>query len=621
MGYYTDAIGFAARINEIESEMPDTIDANFSFRNGLTLNKMKETAEENLKGILKLLGYSGNDPYADLNTLNQKIQNYHKLTINFNGPNLRANVIKALSEKVSKRSVELEKLMSAEVARQEAMFPILFKKIVYQIIESRDLTDNFSTEDINLIAEELFSELNFTVIVTESGSNVSAKIPKKGKLLPNTVKAALMQELQKHITQDLNVNLKYIGGRDYDNFRNRVINLAKENHLDTDPDISKLLLQIQPEISVETTNDYLTSYYDLLSPFEKMMTPTLNSKKQLIIAEESARNFFDLEENKEYIPILYEQSLEYFKQLIPQDMQSNTFLMDKFSQALHDMVYEYPAAFFVGSNTSEIIGLLGELEGLYYLYSIMGDNHVDTSKITAEWIGSVTTVGDGAKTGADLVVRLGEEIGYGIQVKNSMELTGATSLSDFTLDDIKGNKGFQAQLNAFFGPEFNNLGQMLEDLYTMLSFNIGYKHEPAKGNKVRVMPGVPPFTTLSNAWKEGYEKLPVLINKANQLITIAAALFTRITYYQGQSFLESNTLYIIGGTAVISAAQILDDLIKQIDNIESNSKIFFTSARTYLGDKGYTIVDYINENGGNMVGLKTILSTSFNFHKVGAFNP
>ena len=100
-------------------------------------------------------------------------------------------------------------------------------------------------------------------------------------------------------------------------------------------------------------------------------------------------------------------------------------------------------------------------------------------------------------------------------------------------------------------------------------------------------------------------------------MALAAAMIMRIQYLKGINYKESNTLWLIGGTAAISAAQILRDLIDQINNIE-NSNTFKTTATTYVDKTSFTIVEYLSNNIKTTKGLKTILRTSYNFHKTGS---
>jgi hypothetical protein len=68
----------------------------------------------------------------------------------------------------------------------------------------------------------------------------------------------------------------------------------------------------------------------------------------------------------------------------------------------------------------------------------MGDLNPSIDPATlAKWIGGDTTAGSGAKTGADIIMKIGEHLGYGIQVKNSMDVSGATTFSDYALSNTK----------------------------------------------------------------------------------------------------------------------------------------------------------------------------------------
>ena len=90
----------------------------------------------------------------------------------------------------------------------------------------------------------------------------------------------------------------------------------------------------------------------------------------------------------------------------------------------------------------------------------------------AKWIGGNSEFGGGVKTSADLVIQeIGSKLGYGIQIKNSMTLTDATSFSDFVLTDT-GNSVFATQLINFgIDP---SIVKDLEDIFMMKGFNIAY---------------------------------------------------------------------------------------------------------------------------------------------------
>ena len=189
-----------------------------------------------------------------------------------------------------------------------------------------------------------------------------------------------------------------------------------------------------------------------------------------------------------------------------------------------------------------------------------------------------------------------------------MELTKSTSFSDFVIskDSIHNISGFMDQMVKLgIDPAIVN---SIEEIMTMKSFNIGYRLEGRYAVAKSPLP-----IAGTDIYKTAYEKLDVLIDKANRLMALAAAAIMRIQYAEGMNFQETNTLWLVGGTAMISSVQILDDLIRQIDGIDTNQLV--AAATTKLGDKSYTIVDYINGAGG-IENLRTILKTSYNFHRV-----
>ena len=111
-----------------------------------------------------------------------------------------------------------------------------------------------------------------------------------------------------------------------------------------------------------------------------------------------------------------------------------------------------------------------------------------------------------------------------------------------------------------------------------------------------------------------YARLAELIERAQRYMALAAAMIMRIQYLEGQGFMQSNTLWIVGGSAIISAAQILNDLINQIEG-EMNGNIFRAQSTTRMDKSSFTIVDYLNGHHATTSNLKTVLKTSYNFHK------
>ena len=626
MAYYIDTSSFAGRIDELNDTLTDdlvsssaqVIQVNNELQN---LKQIREIAYKNLSNFLDKLGY-GTDVEAGMIALNDAINRFHALTFNFNSEALRENIINpARGIAVNKIKLEANRLKKL-IKQDETRIPQLFNKLIAQTVENLQIDPTFmdpNAPPLEDLVHELFSQLNFQVImVMGGGTTVTSKtVPKGGKLLSKDVERYLTQKLEQKLRHGESItsftarDLDYITGRS--NLKERIISLAQENGMD----VSWFINDVPTMTNSITTNDNsITLNYvsDFIGPFMDKMTPVNGT-----IAENAAKAYF--EAHPEEVDNLYDKACNYFHQILTTENVNPAALpkmQETFDKALKSIVYSYPASFFVGNNIVDgIIGIAGELQGLYYVYSILGENN-KLGDIDFAWIGGNTDVGGGVKSGADIVVQLSDMLGYGIQIKNSMSENARTSFSNFVLNQkVPEASEFYKQLEAFgFGQE---IVSAIEDLKTMEKFNISYVHDPIRGNGIRVIAGPHANSALGAEYDKAYEQIPKLIEKANKLMAIAAAAIMRIQYLDGSNFQEANTLWFVGGTAAISSVQILDSLIAQVDDVEGRIKNFNARTTVTMNGQNATIVEYINAHGGNMSGLsslKTTLSTSYNFHHV-----
>ena len=626
MAYYIDTSSFVGRIEELNDTLTDDLVSSsaqvIQVNNELkSLQNIREIARKNLSNFLDKLGY-GTDIETGMAALNDAINRFHALTFNFNGEALRENIINP-TRGIAVNKIKLEANRLKKLIKQdEAHLPQLFSKLITQTIETLQIDPNFldpNAPPLEDLVHELMSQLNFQVVmVMGGGTTVTSKsVPKGGKLLSKDVERYITERLRQKLMRGENItsitskDLDYMTGRS--NLKERIISLAQENGLDVSWFTNDLPTATN---SITYSDDSITLNYvsDFIGPFMDKMTPVNNT-----IAENAAKAYFDA--HPEEVDNLYTKACDYFHKILTTEninAEALPKMQETFDKALKSIVYSYPASFFVGNNIVDgIIGIAGELQGLYYVYSILGENN-KLGDIDFEWIGGNTDAGGGVKSGADIVVKLSDLLGYGIQVKNSMSENARTSFSNFVLNQkVPDASEFYEQLKAFgFGSEIISA---IEDLKTMEKFNISYVHDPVRGNGIRVIAGPHANSALGAEYDKAYEQIPELINKANKLMAIAAAAIMRIQYLDGTNFQEANTLWFVGGTAAISSVQILDNLIAQVDDLDGRIKNFNTRTTITMNGQNATIVEYINANGGNMSGLsslKTTLSTSYNFHRI-----
>lgn len=573
---------------------------------------MYNTARKQLSKLLDLLGFTSNPPEKGMEELNERIKQYHEVTQNFNGPNLREFVINPLKGKLIDRITLQKKEYEQWLDDNIDKFVQIFSDTVDAVAKNEFGKEFFEEDDINEIVNELWTQMNFDITIDiDSGKTI--KKPTGGTLLSNNSKkiaASAIRAMKSGILRngkDPNflalIKQKNATSR---NFRNRLLQVAQRENVDLSaiqyPENTLI------EGSLTETDTEMQLYIDFTNLYTQYMTP--DSKG--VIAEKAARNFFETKmHDTQFMNQFQEDAWNYFQQYWSNSLnlsnKQNAFLKDCLKRAIIKIATDYPAAFFFGGNEQGIIGIFGEIQGLFYIYAILGENNKLTDT-EAQWIGGDTTAGDGVKTSADLVLKsIGNSKGYGIQVKNSMSLTSDTGFSDFALNQNKKNSGGFIEQLTNFGIDYE-VTKAIEDIFTMGSFNIPYKirqQKAIKGNSNG------PFVEI---YKDDRENIDRLFDKANKLMTLAAAMILRVRYLEEQDYNQANTLYLIGGTSAISAAQILDTLIKQIKN--EIDAVYKVSASTQMNSKTYNIIDWINAGRPELNGIKTTLSSSFNFHKI-----
>ena len=614
MGYYVTLEQLKGGVDNADKYIPVNINSQYFLKNGLNLQEMRKNAQHNLEELLKVLGYTinGDNASSALADLNRRIQEFHATTASFNGPLLRQAIMNPLKGVVVNEMQEEMLRFKQMVQGKQEQINQVFIQVVQEVANSIVPENGEITAEA--VATELYALLNQMAINFKSGK---VELPSGGTRIKSDFKIPLKETIAKKLKSgissiqfsgDTDPSVKQLIDRDA-NFTRRLILLASQYQ---NIDLTAIFPRAErtaPTFEVQETGDGLRIYYDILTPFLDEMEASDNKGTK---AEKAARDYFEkmTEPRKsQMIEKLVKRAQDFFNIYFDDaglTGERRHQLQENFNQAIRDIVSNYPASLFVGSNEQGVIGILGEIQGLYYVYSIMGDLRSDIDpKTLVSWIGGDTTVGGSAKTGADLIVQLGEKLGYGIQVKNSMDLTGATNLSDFILGKNQRESEFYNQLVNFGIDE--DVVVAIEDVFNMQSFNIGYHFEgdvAEEGN---------PRGRFAAQYLTTYDKVEKLVVDAQRFMALAAVRIMRIQYLEDQGFKQNNTLWIVGGTAIISAVQILDDLIREIDGAGGSFK---TSASAYLNDKKFTIVDYLN-NKVDISGMKSVLKTSYNFHKVG----
>ena len=254
-------------------------------------------------------------------------------------------------------------------------------------------------------------------------------------------------------------------------------------------------------------------------------------------------------------------------------------------------------AFFVGENEKDITGILGEIQGLYYIYKLLGKDST-----ALQWIGGISSDNGGKKPHRDLL--LGH---IGIQVKNTTK----------DLEDIFEVNFASASIDTMLSKTniAPNLQKLVKNYYATKLFNVPY----VKEENSFVMK-----EDLVNADFQTSAK--ILENYNNQIEELLLTFATAFMYVDtGSKFnknQDTNTLYLLGASSVVVASEILDSLLQQLEGFNNSF-----SVQTKLSE-GRNIVDILNSSNEdikkllkntNSVSISdavtsgVILSSSFSF--------
>lgn len=259
-------------------------------------------------------------------------------------------------------------------------------------------------------------------------------------------------------------------------------------------------------------------------------------------------------------------------------------------EIINYILSQEPHAFFVGGNTKDITGLLGEISGLYYLSKFLGG----FSQKVISWRGGTHTGSAGTKPHQDLLLQ-----DLGIQVKNSVEDdVGTVSFAEASI---------KTMLDKAWLPDY--VQNIFMNYYGTQAFNVPYYY-----NGETYIEGAP-----SNAssgflgFEEWSKKLDGYQGAIDRLLSLSAAFFLYMDVYQGAKNMDANTLYFLGGTMFQTASNILKDILENIDKDKHN----FNIRASYKQD-GRNIVTALNEgtrspNYSQVVLDNIELKSSYNF--------
>lgn len=333
--------------------------------------------------------------------------------------------------------------------------------------------------------------------------------------------------------------------------------------------------------------------------------------------EERDKFFSGMSEEKKanFVRIINESYKQYILEKCGQNSDSNLAkAIDKVID-FKDSDTLLKAFFGGGMNTKNITGILGEIQTIYFLMCLGGEQLIDS----ISWIGGIAK--EGQKPHADLLLKriIGEQASnYGIQVKNTSKDISKTGFSA-TFQSFNFKQGVfdketgllkilhteeakQAMTNLGLPGLDSNLMEAIETLIGMEGFNIEYQRVRQRNGrnttktKTTTKLGEQVWQAVAaenQQFSETRHEIEVGAAAAQQIMAFFA---TSMMYMQrvGNTFGESNTVYFVAGTLIMSAATIVS---KMLDEWQNYSERSFNMEIGRQSGKGLTIVDVINAGG------------------------
>lgn len=273
-----------------------------------------------------------------------------------------------------------------------------------------------------------------------------------------------------------------------------------------------------------------------------------------------------------------------------------------------------PWLFFVGRNTAQITGLIGEICAMVLFYDLVG--HFPS----LEWAAENKNL-DGGQISVDIIIY----DGYGIQVKNSVE-------DLFELENIA-NQAFHVSTASFekLGNTFGFDGFAIEDLYSTLNYNASYKWESKEKSRSNVF-----YPGLNINFDDLYNDLTSLRNRFEHTISYYGSNLLYMdditelghNIYSSEAGREMGNVLYMMNLRVYRASDILKHIIEELETTNDKDKGISTLniGTTMPGvSKTKHIYDDINVNPHNFfssagtenmsLGKKIYMTTSLNITK------
>lgn len=269
-----------------------------------------------------------------------------------------------------------------------------------------------------------------------------------------------------------------------------------------------------------------------------------------------------------------------------------------FESAVKEVLYENQSlnkVFYGGNIVNGITGLLGEIQGLFYIKTLLNDPKARPDA-KVQWTGGINNPHE------DLILLLGKK-GTGIQIKNSAK----------ELDKLNQLKvTFASRQASSFANLEQQLGEYYEniiEIYNMYAFNIEYIRKDGKYVK-----------GPNSEFKPTRDNILNLRSQVDQVMAMFAASLMYMAIEQPvEEVASGNSIYLLGGKIFVLASEILTNLFNQLENSE-RLDFYITSHFNKGASEVGNIVDYLNSKTKTRGGSKSraagtlFLQSSYNFN-------
>ena len=228
-----------------------------------------------------------------------------------------------------------------------------------------------------------------------------------------------------------------------------------------------------------------------------------------------------------------------------------------FKQIVDHVFLEDKYGVFVGRNINGITGLLGEIQGLYYLAKIMGAKNIEVvlkgKNRNLQFLANDLN-DKGKKSHRDILVN-----GFGIQVKNTtqdiangLKINFASQNLETFLNTINVSNASRIALEKYYGTKAFNVPFHIEDGIFLPGLRLQDKNGKSSEKAAQ--------------FKSLYEDLHNMEDDVDKCLSLFAASLLYLDAEDTALGMDRNVLFLIGGRSFQAASVILQDILEKIES-------------------------------------------------------